>query len=157
MTRQLDIYGHPYSLIVYIFIWLQEDSNFLAPAKATIDLPSLCCKEKTCLRESKSTECLLLLVRYSSLLKINQEMFGKPQNFTKLEKCYQPFCQNNSICVTITIYNAPSHMNSKIPLKQFFQDCRPSSIKNRIRNVHKCVSKNLDYFRKSLLEHIFFR
>ena len=68
MTRQLDIYGHPYSLIVYIFIWLQEDSNFLAPAKATIDLPSLCCKEKTCLRESKSTECLLLLVRYSSLL-----------------------------------------------------------------------------------------
>ena len=117
MTGQSDMYGNPYSLNVYISIWLQENSNFLASAKATIYLSSLSCKQKTCLTESKSTERLLLLVRYSSRLKIDQEMFRKPQNLTKLEKCQQRFCQNNDICAKMTIYNAPSNMNSKTPLK----------------------------------------
>ena len=71
MTGQSDMYGNPYSLNVYISIWLQENSNFLASAKATIYSSSLSCKQKTCLTESKITECLLLLVRYSSRLKID--------------------------------------------------------------------------------------
>ena len=45
------------------------------------------------------------------------ENVRKTSKFTKIREVLEPFCQNNDICAKMTIYNAPSNMNSKTPLK----------------------------------------